>query len=87
MEATKALVGAGADLWVRNQAGNLAVFEAERAEKDDIVAYLLQAGGNEKDVEEVGGDTGDPVEGSEEVTVSETVDEATDDMATTSLKD
>ena len=49
MDTVKRLVAAGADLWIRNQAGNLAVFEAERAEKDDVVAYLLQAGGTEQE--------------------------------------
>lgn len=87
METTKTLVSAGADLWVRNQAGNLAVFEAERAEKDDIVAYLLRVGGNGKDGEEAEGEPSDTLEGTEEVTVSETVDNAADEMATTSLKD
>ena len=52
LETTKALVTAGADLWLRNEAGNLAVFEAERASKDDVVAFLLQAGGTEQEKQE-----------------------------------
>lgn len=40
----------GADVWVKNAAGNLPVFEAERAGKDEVVAVLLLAGG--KEVEE-----------------------------------
>lgn len=51
LETTKILVENGADLWIRNRAGNLAVFEAENAGKDDIVAFLLQAGGTEKEKE------------------------------------
>ncbi|KAF2220774.1 ankyrin repeat-containing domain protein, partial [Elsinoe ampelina] len=51
LETTKLLIEAGADLWVRNSAGNLAVFEAERAGKDDVVAYLLKVGGTEKESE------------------------------------
>ena len=46
---------AGADLWLRNHAGNLAVFEAEQAGKDDIVAYLLQSGGTEKEKDDSAG--------------------------------
>lgn len=49
LETVKALVEAGADMWIKNHAGNLAVFEAERAEKDDVVAYLLETGGTEKE--------------------------------------
>jgi len=51
LETSKALITAGADMWVRNHAGNLAIFEAERAGKDDVVAYLLQVGGTEKEQE------------------------------------
>lgn len=41
------LATSGADVWVKNAAGNLPVFEAERAGKDDVVAVLLLAGGKE----------------------------------------
>jgi len=51
LDTSKALITAGADMWVRNHAGNLAIFEAERAGKDDVVAYLLQVGGTEKEQE------------------------------------
>ncbi|KAL1304162.1 hypothetical protein AAFC00_000589 [Neodothiora populina] len=44
------LTESGADVWVKNAAGNLPVFEAERAGKDEVVAVLLLAGG--KEVEE-----------------------------------
>ncbi|KAJ9629764.1 ankyrin repeat-containing protein [Taxawa tesnikishii (nom. ined.)] len=54
LATAKVLIAAGADMWVRNQAGNLAIFEAERAGKDDVVAYLLEAGGTEKEREEAG---------------------------------
>lgn len=43
----KQLVEAGADMWVKNAAGHLAMFEAERADKSEVVQYLLEAGGKE----------------------------------------
>ncbi|EME43524.1 hypothetical protein DOTSEDRAFT_97520, partial [Dothistroma septosporum NZE10] len=55
LAVVKLLVAAGADMWVKNAAGHLAMFEAERAEKDDVVQYLLEVGG--KDVE-TGGSEG-----------------------------
>lgn len=48
----KQLVSAGADMWVKNEAGHLAMFEAERADKGDVVQFLLEAGG--KEVERTG---------------------------------
>lgn len=54
VSAVKVLVGAGADMWVRNSAGNLAVFEAENAGKDEVVAYLLAEGGTEREKGESG---------------------------------
>jgi len=60
LETSKALISVGADMWIRNNAGNLAIFEAERAGKDDIVAYLLQVGGTEKE-QEVEGEGGSAV--------------------------
>jgi ankyrin repeat protein len=47
VEAVKALIDGGVDVWVKNAAGHLPVFEAERAEKDEVVATLLIAGGKE----------------------------------------
>lgn len=47
IEAVKALIDSGVDVWVKNAAGHLPVFEAERAEKDEVVATLLIAGGKE----------------------------------------
>lgn len=52
LEIVKQLVNAGADMWMKNSAGHLALFEAERAEKNGVVQYLLQAGG--KEVERTG---------------------------------
>nr|POE87441.1 ankyrin repeat-containing protein yar1 [Quercus suber] len=52
LEIVKSLVGSGADMWMKNSAGHLAMFEAERAEKNDVVQYLLEAGG--KEVERAG---------------------------------
>lgn len=52
LEVVKALVNAGADMWIKNTAGHLAMFEAERADKSDVVQFLLEAGGRE--VERVG---------------------------------
>ncbi|CAK3938471.1 Ankyrin repeat-containing [Lecanosticta acicola] len=52
LAVVKLLVAAGADMWVKNGAGHLAMFEAERADKNDVVQYLLEAGG--KEVEQAG---------------------------------
>ena len=43
LEAAKLLVGAGASLDVTNEAGHGAIFEAAKAEKEDVVAWLLGA--------------------------------------------
>lgn len=55
----EALIKAGADMWQKNAAGHLAMFEAERADRNDVVQYLLEAGG--KEVERAG-DEGMPSE-------------------------
>ncbi|KAM0723866.1 hypothetical protein Q7P37_000856 [Cladosporium fusiforme] len=52
----KQLVSAGADMWAKNEAGHLAMFEAERADKGDVVQFLLEAGG--KEVERTGAEAG-----------------------------
>lgn len=52
LEIVKALIASGADMWQKNTAGHLAMFEAERADKNDVVQYLLEAGG--KEVERAG---------------------------------
>lgn len=39
----KLLVAAGADMWAKNSAGHLSMFEAERADKSEVVQYLLEA--------------------------------------------
>lgn len=52
LAVVKQLVGAGADMWAKNEAGHLAMFEAERADKGDVVQFLLEAGG--KEVERTG---------------------------------
>ena len=52
LEAVKLLLAAGADMWIKNSAGHLAMFEAERAYKSDVVQFLLDAGGSM--VEQVG---------------------------------
>ena len=49
LEVAKLLVSNGADMWIKNAAGHLAMFEAERAEKSDVVQYLLEAGGDRVD--------------------------------------
>ena len=49
LDVTKLLVAAGADMWIKNAAGHLAMFEAERAEKSEVVQYLLEAGGDSVD--------------------------------------
>ncbi|KXT04905.1 hypothetical protein AC578_3489 [Pseudocercospora eumusae] len=55
----KLLVESGADMWAKNKAGHLAIFEAERADRSEVVQYLLIAGGEK--VEE-GGEEGQPSE-------------------------
>lgn len=52
LEVVKLLIGAGANMWTKNAAGHLAMFEAERADRNDVVQYLLEAGG--KEVERAG---------------------------------
>lgn len=47
LPVVKLLVEAGADMWIKNAAGHLAMFEAERADKSEVVQYLLEAGGRE----------------------------------------
>lgn len=47
VDVVKALVSAGANMWIKNAAGHLAMFEAERADKTDVVGFLLLAGGRE----------------------------------------
>ena len=47
LEVVKMLIKAGADMWIKNAAGHLAMFEAERAEKNKVVQCLLEAGGRE----------------------------------------
>lgn len=65
LEVVKTLLGAGADMWVKNSAGHLAMFEAERADKNDVVQHLLEAGG--KEVEKAGVEGTPSVEDMEEV--------------------
>ncbi|KAK3658847.1 ankyrin repeat-containing protein [Elasticomyces elasticus] len=45
LAVVKMLLEAGADMWIKNAAGHLAMFEAERADKSDVVQYLLEVGG------------------------------------------
>lgn len=52
LAVVKQLVAVGADMWKKNAAGHLAMFEAERADKNEVVQYLLEAGG--KEVEKAG---------------------------------
>lgn len=47
LAVAKLLLAAGADMWIKNAAGHLAMFEAERADKNEVVQYLLEAGGRE----------------------------------------
>ncbi|KAK5120776.1 hypothetical protein LTR85_005842 [Meristemomyces frigidus] len=47
LAVVKLLLAAGADMWIKNAAGHLAMFEAERADKSEVVQYLLEAGGRE----------------------------------------
>ncbi|KAK3679829.1 ankyrin repeat-containing protein [Recurvomyces mirabilis] len=64
LDAVKLLVKEGSDMWIKNSAGHLAMFEAERADKSEVVQFLLEAGG--KEVEKTGregqADTAEDVE-------------------------
>ena len=40
LEVVKLLVAAGADMWIKNSAGNLAMYESENAGKIDVAQYL-----------------------------------------------
>jgi len=66
LEAVKALVGAGARAALLNGAGHDAVFEAERAGREDVVVWLLMVG--EGLVTGVGGGRAEEVEVEEEGT-------------------
>jgi hypothetical protein len=52
LPVVKILLGVGADMWAKNAAGHLAMFEAERADRNEVVQHLLEAGG--KEVEKAG---------------------------------
>lgn len=74
----KQLVGAGADMWTKNEAGHLAMFEAERADKGDVVQFLLEAGG--KDVERVGAEAGVSDEDMKDMNVEDAGEEGSGDI-------
>lgn len=46
LDVVKLLLAGGADMWVKNAAGHLAMFEAERADKPEVVQHLLEVGGS-----------------------------------------
>ncbi|KAK4565787.1 ankyrin repeat-containing protein [Recurvomyces mirabilis] len=69
LNVVKLLVKEGSDMWIKNSAGHLAMFEAERADKSEVVQFLLEAGG--KEVEKTGReDQADTTEDGEEAEVS-----------------
>lgn len=79
LPVVKQLVSAGADMWAKNEAGHLAMFEAERADKGDVVQFLLEAGG--KDVERVGNEGGAvSEEDMRDMEVEETGEEGSGDL-------
>jgi ankyrin repeat protein len=84
VQAVKVLVDCGVDVWVKNAAGRLPVFEAERAEKDDVVATLLIAGGKEDEEKARGQADGGKEEEEDQVQVD--VEGVTDQMEASSLK-
>lgn len=47
LKVVELLVSCGADMWIKNASGHLAMFDAERAERSDVVRFLLLAGGRE----------------------------------------
>nr|POE72763.1 ankyrin repeat-containing protein yar1 [Quercus suber] len=80
LAVVKLLVGAGVDMWMKNAAGHLAMFEAERADKNDVVQYLLEAGG--KEVERAGTE-GRPLD--EDVAEMENSDPGIESSSSTSV--
>lgn len=56
-------------MWTKNEAGHLAMFEAERADKNDVVQFLLEAGG--KEVERAGAEGGASEEDMRDMQVEE----------------
>ncbi|KAM0698807.1 hypothetical protein Q7P36_000851 [Cladosporium allicinum] len=79
LPVVKQLVSAGADMWAKNEAGHLAMFEAERVDKGDVVQFLLEAGG--KDVERVGNEGGAvSEEDMRDMEVEETGEEGSGDL-------
>jgi hypothetical protein len=76
LPVVKQLVSAGADMWAKNEAGHLAMFEAERADKGDVVQFLLEA-----DVERVGNEGGAvSEEDMRDMEVEETGEEGSGDL-------
>ncbi|KAK3057411.1 ankyrin repeat-containing protein [Extremus antarcticus] len=75
LEIVKSLIDVGADMWIKNSAGHLAMFEAERAEKNDVVQHLLQTGGAH--VERGGVETEPTIDEIVDVDTSPGEDEAT----------
>lgn len=71
LEAVKVLLDAGADMWIKNAAGHLAMFEAERAEKSEVVQHLLEVGGDG-----VAGDVTETEAAPEDVVTEHTADVA-----------
>jgi len=65
-------------MWIKNEAGHLAMFEAERADKNDVVQFLLEAGG--KDVERVGAEGGVSEEEMKDMEVEDVGEEGSGDL-------
>jgi len=55
LEVVKVLLAAGADLWAKNVAGNLAIYEAYTAERSEVAQYLLEVGSSQVEGGRTGG--------------------------------
>lgn len=70
LEAVKVLIENGADPTIQNQKGHDAVYEAELADKTEVVEWVLKEGGEGLE-EGIAGDEGESGEGEEGVEVVE----------------
>jgi len=86
-QITTLLTARGADCWVKNAAGNLPVYEAERAGREEVVAGLLLAGGRqEMDGGEEEGEVDGAARAGEQEGRGTAADEAAEKLARTGLE-
>ena len=87
LSVVQLLVKQGADATIFNEAGHDAVYEAELAEKNDVVDYLLkeatglETGLGAEDTEMGGDASGNDVEGDHEIAIEHATCASTEPMA------